>query len=145
MKKILERKVLILGAVIVIVAGSAFAFIKTNGNGIEAYEIKRVDLEKQARFSGKVKPAESVDMGFDRAGRIAQITVAENDLVKEGDELARLENGSQVADVAEARSELLAQEAELEKLTNGSRPQEISQQEVAHLPLLKEGGQDPRW
>ncbi len=133
MKKILERKVLILGAVIVIVAGSAFAFIKTNGNGIEAYEIKRVDLEKQARFSGKVKPAESVDMGFDRAGRIAQITVAENDLVKEGDELARLENGSQVADVAEARSELLAQEAELEKLTNGSRPQEISQQESVVL------------
>jgi HlyD family secretion protein len=74
--------------------------------------------------SGTVE-ATDADLGFQIAGRVSSIAVAEGDSVASGAELARLDTRELDAAVAGARAQLDAAEARLVELERGARPQEV--------------------
>ncbi len=65
-------------------------------------------IREVVRADGEIKPAQSVDLSFERSGRIARISKNVGDTVKAGDTLMELENGTEATLVAQARA-LLAQ------------------------------------
>lgn len=86
--------------------------------------------EAELFASGTVE-ATDADLGFQRPGRLASISVREGDRVEAGTELARLDLREIEASVGAARAQLRASEARLRELTGGSRPQELATAEAA--------------
>ena len=82
------------------------------------------------RASGTVE-ATDADLGFQGAGRVLEIRVAEGATVEEGSELARLDARELDAALDAARAQLAAAEARLEELSRGARPQELASAEAA--------------
>ncbi len=82
------------------------------------------------RASGTIE-ATDADLGFQTAGRVVEISVAEGDSVTAGDELALLDTGELEAALEGARAQLDAAEARLSELDRGARPQEILTAEAA--------------
>lgn len=80
--------------------------------------------------SGTVE-ATDADLGFQMAGRVLQVSVAEGDDVESGQELARLDTRELDAALAGARAQLDAAEARLSELERGARPQEVLTAEAA--------------
>jgi len=76
--------------------------------------------------SGTVE-ATDAQLGFQAAGRIDTILVAEGDRVKEGQLLARLDQTELAARRQQAAAQLAAAQAGLTELEHGSRTQEVQQ------------------
>ena len=88
------------------------------------------DAASELRASGTVE-ARDVDLGFQGAGRVLGIRVAEGATVEEGNELARLDARELDATLDAAQAQLAAAEARLEELSRGARPQELATAEAA--------------
>lgn len=80
--------------------------------------------------SGTVE-ATDADLGFQAAGRVAEILVREGDHVQAGQRLARLDAGEVEAGVRAARARIGAADARLVELRSGSRAQEVAAAEAA--------------
>jgi len=80
--------------------------------------------------SGTVE-ATDADLGFQAAGRIAEISVQEGERVESGRFLARLDAREIEASVSAAEAALGATEARLAELRSGARPQEVATAEAA--------------
>jgi multidrug resistance efflux pump len=75
-----------------------------------------VSVDDTLVVDGRLVPAETVELGFDTAGEVAEVLVKEGDVVKAGDVLARLGNREALeAALAGARLELTS--AEFEKFS----------------------------
>ncbi|MEK7211656.1 MAG: efflux RND transporter periplasmic adaptor subunit, partial [Patescibacteria group bacterium] len=86
--------------------------------------VKRGDITQEASVTGRVKPAESVDLAFERSGKVAKVAAKIGDRVRVGAMLVSLVNG----DIA---AQLLQAKAKLEELQKGARPEEIQSAETA--------------
>jgi HlyD family secretion protein len=84
------------------------------------------DEEGVLRVSGTVE-ATDARLGFDAAGRIAELWVREGDEVEAGQVLARLADDELRARRGQAAAGVEAAEAALRELHRGSRPQEVAQ------------------
>lgn len=90
----------------------------------------RDDAASVLRASGTVE-ATDADLGFQGAGRVLEVRVAEGAMVEEGSELARLDARERDAALDAAQAQLAAAEARLEELSRGARPQELATAEAA--------------
>ncbi len=90
----------------------------------------RDDTASVLRASGTVE-ATDADLGFQGAGRVLEVRVAEGAMVEEGSELARLDARERDAALDAAQAQLVAAEARLEELSRGARPQELATAEAA--------------
>ena len=88
------------------------------------------DATSELRASGTVE-ATDADLGFQAAGRVREVRVAEGATVEEGSELARLDAREREAALDAAQAQLAAAEARLEELSRGARPQELATAEAA--------------
>ncbi len=88
------------------------------------------DATSELRASGTVE-ATDADLGFQAAGRVREVRVAEGATVEEGSELARLDARELEAALDAAQAQLAAAEARLEELSRGARPQELATAEAA--------------
>jgi multidrug resistance efflux pump len=70
--------------------------------------------------TGKVKPNQSVDLGFDKSGRVASAGVVVGDTVNAGQVLATLEAGEILADLSKAKATLMEENIKLRELKNTS-------------------------
>lgn len=61
-------------------------------------------IREVVRADGTIKPAQSVDLSFERGGRIARVYKNVGDHVKAGDLLMELENGTEATLVSQARA-----------------------------------------
>jgi HlyD family secretion protein len=81
---------------------------------------------------GLVEPiSEEREIGSQVIGIIREVSVEENDEVREGQIIAVIDNAEQDARLASARAELTLRQAELERQLNGPRSQEISEASAA--------------
>lgn len=95
---------------------------KTSTNFIK---IERGGVVAEVSVTGSVKPAHSLDIAFERSGRIASIRANVGDKVNKGQYLLTQENGDVFAQVQQAQAQLSAQESKLAQLQRGSRPEDI--------------------
>lgn len=80
--------------------------------------------------AGTVEATEA-RLGFQVPGRIDTIFVREGDVVRAGQELARLDRDEMLAQREHARAQVTAARALVAELERGSRPEEVSQARVA--------------
>jgi multidrug efflux pump subunit AcrA (membrane-fusion protein) len=79
---------------------------------------------------GRVLPARSAELGFLDTGRVAEIFVAEGELIDAGDPLARLDAAELEAAVAQARAAVEEAGAQLELLQSGALPASVAAAEA---------------
>lgn len=77
------------------------------------------DYTVTRRFTGQIEAAARVDLGFELGGRLAELLVAEGDVVAQGAVLARLDTSALIPERAALEAELAAlqADAELARLT----------------------------
>ncbi len=92
--------------------------------------VKKQDVIQQVSVTGKVEPAQSVDLAFEKGGKVSVINIGVGDKVYAGQALIILENAELSAQLLQAGADLKNQQAKLEELRQGTRPEEIRIQEA---------------
>jgi RND family efflux transporter MFP subunit len=113
-----KRKVpaIILSGLVLI---AVLAVLFQNGSGKEEYfTVKTGDFVNQVSVSGKVVPAENVELGFKASGAVAKVYFSVGDIVKKGQVIAKLE-------LADTLGALKTAEANYEKVLNGATGSDI--------------------
>ncbi|MCX6752419.1 MAG: efflux RND transporter periplasmic adaptor subunit [Candidatus Nomurabacteria bacterium] len=116
---ILKKKWVVFTVIVaLIIVGGVFIFNnkKTVGNIIT---ISHKDFINQVSISGKVVPAESVDLGFKSSAKISQIYFSVGKFVKKGQKIAGLDSG-------DAMGALEIAKANYEKVVNGATQDDIN-------------------
>lgn len=112
---------------VLIVAGVAGFLLWRRGAGEgDAMIVRRGDFLQQVSVSGKVVPAQSVELAFSETGRVAAVRVAVGDRVARGAVLAAIENGDLAADILQKQANRDAAQARLDAARAGTRPEEIA-------------------
>lgn len=121
-------KKFIIGAVAVLVVGLiGWSYISAPETvPYEFIEAKRMDLTEEVSVTGKVEPAQSVDLAFEKGGRAARVHVKVGSKVAAGAVLVELDQAELSAQLAEMEAALLAAQAKLSEMKLGTRPEEIS-------------------
>lgn len=131
MKKIIKKPIFIILAVIVILAGvGVFFSIKGKQPTYEFSVVKRMNLVQEVSTTGRVKPAETIDLAFEKPGLVSAAYVNVGDNVKTGQVLVRLEGGELAAQLLGAQANLEAEQAKLEEMKKGTRPEELQAAET---------------
>ncbi|MBU4421806.1 efflux RND transporter periplasmic adaptor subunit, partial [Patescibacteria group bacterium] len=86
---------------------------------------ERGTIVQEVSITGRVKPAESVDLAFEQGGKINRVNVGIGDKVYKGQVLAGLDNSILLAQLSQAEADLSVAEAKLDELKKGTRPEEI--------------------
>jgi len=92
---------------IIIIAGAIagyFYFGRKSAPKYEFTEVERGDITQTVSVTGQVKPAESIDLAFDRSAKISQISVVVGDKVKAGQIIATLDNSEIRAQLTQAQA-----------------------------------------
>ena len=140
--KTLKKPLVFIPAIFVFLASipTLAYFAIARQNGYETYVVKRANIIQEIGITGKVKPAESVDLAFEKSGRVAGISVSVGDKVSVGQALLNLENSEVSAQLAQALAEIQIEEAGLNEMKKGTRLEEIQIQEtkIANLKISLE-------
>jgi HlyD family secretion protein len=131
--KYLKNKIL-WGAVVVILIIILISNLFIKNNGFETVAVKRGDLNQSVTVSGKIVPAQEVDLSFEISGLINSVTVDVGDEVSAGQILARIDGAEISNEISEAQAKLDSELAKLNELTSGN--QEESQTLSSRQELL---------
>ncbi len=89
------------------------------------------EIESIVSAQGVLVPRRRADLAFRTGGRVAEILVAEGQMVTEGDALIRLQDDELKAGLAQAQAALDLAKANLAQIEEGARPEQIAQAEAA--------------
>ena len=103
-------------------------------------KIEKGDLTQEVSVTGKVQAADSVELAFEKPGKVSSINVKVGDSVKKGQLLANLTSADIYAQLGQAQASLessralltnyeaalSAQQTKLDELKKGTRDEEIS-------------------
>lgn len=110
-----SKKILIytgIGVVLILIAILAFK----NGDNKQIVTAIKADIVSEVASTGKVKPNQSVNLGFDKSGRVERVYVGIGEMVKKGELIASLEAGETSADLAKAQASLLEENIKLREM-----------------------------
>jgi HlyD family secretion protein len=131
MKNLIKKPIFIIGlVVIVVIIVGYFYFSKTKKPDYEVIIAKNGTVIQEVSVTGKVKPAENVDLAFEKSGKVAWVNAKVGDKVFIGQTLVTLVNGDISAQLDQAKAAVSEQQAKLDELKKGTRPEEIQIQQV---------------
>ena len=114
-----SKKVKIWSSILIVAASIAGYFVwnRDTGPSYEFMTVSRGELVQEVSVTGKVKPAQSVDLQFESSGRISSINYKAGDRVGAGATIASLENQDLQAKILAAEADVISAKAELDKTT----------------------------
>lgn len=86
----------------------------------------RGPITEQVFVTGAVKAADTIDLAFEKTGKVAVVKIAVGQHVSRGSLLAALGSDTEYANVQSAQARLRSEQARLADMQNGSRPEEIA-------------------
>ena len=118
-----KKIVLIIGVVLVLLAGVGFTVMQSRKGvvAVQTGKVRRGDLKSVVSASGEIRPLTYVNVGANAFGKIVKLYVKEGQKVKRGDLLAQIENVQPAADVAATRASLQATQTEATAAEAGYR------------------------
>lgn len=134
LKKILNKKVIIIIIVIAVLGFIIYNFFVKDGQ--PEYILEKASygaVIKEVSETGAVKISERVNLSFRNSGRIDKIYVKVGDKVESGQELAEIDTRQLYIELSEAQAALEVTQADYNKLLAGSSPEEIK---VAETEVL---------
>lgn len=120
-----KRFWLILVIVLVIAFMGYFLFTPSQKIVYTTEEAVKGDLQQTVSATGAVESAHEISLTFKTSGKIAGVFVKEGDIVKAGQELARLDLASAVAMLKQYQANLDIAKANLEKIKAGSSIEDV--------------------
>jgi len=123
--------IVILASIVGLSIGGYAYFNSSKKQNNDGLTVAKMNLSEEVTATGKIKPAENVDLAFERGGKISGVYAKVGDRVEAGKVLLSTESSDYSAQVAQAQALLSAQEAKLAELRRGSRPEELQIQESA--------------
>lgn len=123
----MNKKIILIVAIIglLLIFGVYQVFFKEEKPAFTLVEVSRGDIFQEVSETGIVTRGEEINLTFKNAGRIEKIYVKVGDLVKSGQELAKLETTQLSLQLVEAKANAEAQQAKLAELQKGTRAEEI--------------------
>ncbi|MBU6500916.1 MAG: efflux RND transporter periplasmic adaptor subunit [Patescibacteria group bacterium] len=116
MKKIIKKHWIISGVVVLLlILGGYFIFGKKSAVKTDFTEAKLDNLVQTVSVTGNIKPAESVDLAFEKSGTIRKVNADVGDKVYAGEALVELDNSEFSTQLAKAQADLASQQATLDK------------------------------
>ncbi len=92
--------------------------------------VEKGDVVQEVSVTGSIKPAQDVNLAFEKGGKISRVYVEVSDRVYSGKTLVQLDNGDIWAQLQGAKADLKSQQAKLDELKRGTREEEIGIQET---------------
>lgn len=125
-KLIVKSKTIIILAIIFTAAiAGYFLFIKEKTLIPTTVMAKKGTITQEVSVTGKIKPAEEVDLAFEKSGKVIGVNVKIGDSVVAGQRLIQLDNSELIAQLNDAMANIDVQKAKLDELRRGTRPEEI--------------------
>ncbi|MGH7141787.1 MAG: efflux RND transporter periplasmic adaptor subunit [Minisyncoccia bacterium] len=132
MQTFFSPAVIIGGALVIAAVATAYVFITVKHLPPHTYvSVATSTINETVQASGTVTPTESVDLGFQRGGAIATITVAVGDHVAAGQTLATVASADLQGELEQARANVAAEKAKLASLQTGTRPEQLATTDTA--------------
>ena len=104
-------------AVLIALAALGYGFLRSDGKAqaprYQTEEVRRGDLVVTVSATGNLQPTNQVDVGSEISGTIESVLVDDNDRVKKGQVLARLDTSRLQDQVAKSQAALAAAEAQV--------------------------------
>jgi len=124
MKKSLIIAIIVL---VVIVGGSvSFVLLQPKPSPYEFATVAKQNIIQEVNVTGKVKPAEAVDLAFEKNGKINKIYKEVGQPVSQGEAILSLDSSELQSQLNQAQAQLEIQQINLQTLQKGARPEEIS-------------------
>ncbi|MDP2593272.1 MAG: efflux RND transporter periplasmic adaptor subunit [bacterium] len=121
---------------LMVAAGAVGTFVYVK-NGDEEngryFKVSRQNLSEEILVTGTIISQESLELSFERTGRVSTVYTDVGKVVLPGQILVGLERGIELAALEDAKAALRAEEAALEALKIGTRKEEIAIKETAAL------------
>ncbi len=115
--------------VAMLVLGTIYA--KSSNRALYAtVKVDRVNLAEEVVVSGRVKSADSVNLAFEKGGRVSSVYVKVGNQVSPGMSLVSVDSGELLASYRGAQANALAEKARLDELVRGPRKEEIAVSET---------------
>ncbi len=131
-------RILLIALAVVVVAGGAFAIWRlrqqtaiVSGDELRTAVVERGTLRVTVTASGRIEPAEQVDLGFDMPGVVTAVYVDLGDAVEAGQPLAELRTTDLQRAMTQAELNLRQAELRLERLQQPPDQADITQAENA--------------
>lgn len=121
-----------------------FFVFRSGGATKETMVVEQGNVVEKVILTGKVKPADEVDLAFDRTGKVATTNTQVGAYVSLGQTLVSLDSSEIYADYLKAQANVASAQARLDELKRGSRPEEIaiSQSEVSNATIALANAED---
>ncbi|MDI6717660.1 MAG: biotin/lipoyl-binding protein [Patescibacteria group bacterium] len=119
------RNLIIAIFVIVVLIAGFFIFSKQKSPDTNYVAVKRGMVTQEVSVTGKVKPAESVNLTFEKTGKISHIYADIGSRVSAGQTLAVISNNDIVTQINQAQAAIDSAQAKLDELKK-SRALKIS-------------------
>lgn len=115
------------------VALGLVAFVRSGKPEAPNYDYvlaEKRDVSEVVTVTGRVVPAEQVDLAFEEAGKVKEVFFKVGDRVDTGDIIVQLTDADILAQLAQAEAGMRAERAKLVELERGLRPEEVQVQAV---------------
>ncbi len=124
----LTKKKIVVGVIIILAVGliSQAIFGRDTKPLFEVIEAKRADLTYEVSVTGKVEPSESIDLAFEKSGKVAAVYARVGDKVAAGKILASLNNSELAAQLKQSQAALAQARAKLAELERGTRAEDLA-------------------
>ncbi len=121
-----KPRTIIIAVILILGIGGYFWYRQNDGSPYEVVAAKIMDLRQEVSVTGRVEPVQSVELSFEKGGRVRSVNVKVGDRVLPGAVLMSLENADLYANRDQAAADLKAQQAVLDEYRRGTRPEEIA-------------------
>lgn len=120
-----KRKYITLGVAVILIL-IVFTLLKGNSNKtLNAVIVTRGSITQEVLVTGNVKALNSVDLAFEKGGKVAWIGKNVGESVYAGEIIVALDNGTEQAALSSAEADLKSAKAHYDELAKGSRPEDI--------------------
>lgn len=112
-KKSTKKKYLFLVLIIIIIVFLIYFFTKEKEQEHNIISVEKGDLIQEVSVIGRVEPVKSVDLAFEKSGRVAKVNIDIGEQVVIGQILVELDNSDLIAQLAQDRAGLESAQARL--------------------------------
>ncbi len=132
------------GVGFVILLGVLYLIFGGSSTKAETVTVEKGNIVEQVIVTGKVKPADEVNLAFDRGGKVARVSAQVGTQVTAGQTLVSLDSSETYAEYLRAQANVAVEQASLDELRRGSRPEEIAinESEVSNAKIALSNAED---
>lgn len=128
--------------IVILLLGGALLYLYMSGGSNDSKSplitVERGTIVQEVTVTGTTKPAEDVDLAFEKSGKVIRIYAAVGDRVLPHQTLVLLDQGELGAQLLEAEANVQSEEAKLAELKRGTRKEDLQIKETE----LEKGRQD---